>query len=723
MSVNKVNSVLASLLSKFNGVAMSTIAKINGVLLSLGGWNINDGYYNNEYGSIKGREGGAKNIFFKPDGTKMFVAGENSWVSGTAGYLTCGTAAESNYATWEAVTDGSFAVTIDDGQGTDMYHYHDITGIDFTGVTDMAGVATVIQTAIRTATGNLETCVWSTDHFIITSLLTDSQSQVTVLSTIYSGTVGTDISGVGTAWMDGETGVGTATAGTTTAFGGHLLQEFDLAIPWDVSTLRYSHSYDLAANSPYVDDCKGLIFSANGLKIFVSNAWEGTTDANHYYSYTMSTAWDISTISYDSKSYDLSGDGINPHSLSIKADGTKMYASDYGQDGGSTDTNHLVQYTFSTAYDLDTLSKDVAELDTSSECDRINNHYMNADGTRIFVMSKGNITPAKSQIYQYNLSTPYDLSSGSYASKYMEYDDSDLPTYVRSPTGIFVKADGKEMYLLDTYNDRCQKLTIQTAWELDNIYQNNYMYIRDINGDGAGICFNNDGTKLYFNAYNGYIYEMDLTTAYDIRTATYDSVSYNFSGTEANQRALIINDDGSKLYVLGSQTDFVYEIDLSTPYDLSTASYTAGHRFDPSQAGAYPLGVVFGDSGTKMYVNNGNSDIYQYTLSTAWDVTSATYSTKTYNFSGTITGERSCTISLDGTKFYVIDDSNDRICQFAMSTAYDISTCSYSNINFDVNVSVAITENQPRGVTFKPDGKVMYLIGNGTDMIWQINID
>lgn len=123
------------------------------------------------------------------------------------GYLTGGTSATAVAATWAAVTDGEFAVTID---GT----AYDITGIDFTGATDMDAVATILQTAIRNATSGLEIVEWDTDHFIITG-----RTQVSVTSAV-SGGSGTDISGVGaTTFLDCEAGVGTATAGTSKVIG------------------------------------------------------------------------------------------------------------------------------------------------------------------------------------------------------------------------------------------------------------------------------------------------------------------------------------------------------------------------------------------------------------------------------------------------------------------------------------------------------------------------
>jgi hypothetical protein len=46
----------------------------------------------------------------------------------------------------------------------------------------MAAVAAVIQARIRVATGSTETCVWSTNKFVISSVNTTTNSAITVTS-------------------------------------------------------------------------------------------------------------------------------------------------------------------------------------------------------------------------------------------------------------------------------------------------------------------------------------------------------------------------------------------------------------------------------------------------------------------------------------------------------------------------------------------------------------
>ena len=85
--------------------------------------------------------------------------------------------------------NGKFSVNID---GVD---YNDLE-IDLTGFIDENDIALKVQTAIRTATGKLETVVWDTDHFEITSTISGKNNGSSVLR-LTAPTTGTDISGAG----------------------------------------------------------------------------------------------------------------------------------------------------------------------------------------------------------------------------------------------------------------------------------------------------------------------------------------------------------------------------------------------------------------------------------------------------------------------------------------------------------------------------------------------
>jgi DNA-binding beta-propeller fold protein YncE len=168
----------------------------------------------------------------------------------------------------------------------------------------------------------------------------------------------------------------------------------------------------------------------------------------------------------------------------------------------------------------------------------------------------------------------------------------------------------------------------------------------------------------------------------DTSSISYDSIS---TGTfnEQYPRSFRLSVDGTKMYVIGNDDDRVYRLDLSTAWDLSTASYV--QNFGVSSQSTTPHGIDFSYDGTKMFIMQNGGTLFSYTLSTAWDVTSASYDNKSLLLStinSANTGPLGLMFNIDGTKVYMPDYNGDKVYQYSLSTAFDISTLSYNNVSF-----------------------------------------
>ena len=114
----------------------------------------------------------------------LFQLGNDSY---QPAYLTSWNAPTKVVATWEAVTDWEFAITID-------WTAREITWLDFTGVATMDEVCNVIQTWIRAITSWAETVVFNDKNlFVISSWDNTSISAITKTSTV-AAPAWTDIS-------------------------------------------------------------------------------------------------------------------------------------------------------------------------------------------------------------------------------------------------------------------------------------------------------------------------------------------------------------------------------------------------------------------------------------------------------------------------------------------------------------------------------------------------
>jgi len=212
-------------------------------------------------------------------------------------------------------------------------------------------------------------------------------------------------------------------------------------------------------------------------------------------------------------------------------------------------------------------------------------------------------------------------------------------------------------------------------------YANEAYYAKNQDSDPRSVSFKTDGTIMYvLGASTDDVFQYTLSTAWDITTATYASKSYAFT-EDTLPNGVSFKSDGTKMYMVGGSTDSVYQYSLSTAWDVSTVSYDTVTKSVSSEDSS-PDSMVFNSDGTKMYIGGSNNDtVYQYTLSTAWDLSTASYDTKSFNYNTAYGGVSAHGIALndDGTIMYLSDATLKCIAEITLSTAYDVSTASYAN--------------------------------------------
>jgi DNA-binding beta-propeller fold protein YncE len=226
--------------------------------------------------------------------------------------------------------------------------------------------------------------------------------------------------------------------------------------------------------------------------------------------------------------------------------------------------------------------------------------------------------------------------------------------------------------------------------------------------------FKTDGTKMYIiGAVGDDINQYSLSTAWDISTASYEKKTANLGDTIPT--GLAFKSDGTKVYIVGFGNDTVYEYSLGTAWDLATISTSASASFSVATQDGTPTALAFKSDGTAMYVlGNGNDTIFQYTLSTAWNVSTASYASKSFSAASQDNQVQGMSFKPDGSELYVVGYTNDTIYKYSLSTAWDISTASYTSTSF----SVSTQEANPSAIAFNNDGTKMY-IGGLTNAVYQ----
>lgn len=258
-----------------------------------------------------------------------------------------------------------------------------------------------------------------------------------------------------------------------------------------------------------------------------------------------------------------------------------------------------------------------------------------------------------------------------------------------------------------------------TAWDVDTaIYQNKYKYVGSEDTSPTGVFFKPDGTKMYVAGYDSdTVYQYSLSTPWDVLTADYDGKYKLIEGEwgENELQDVFFKADGLKMYALGDQYNSVYEYSLSTAWDIETASYVRYFGFVEKEEA--PRCFFFKPDGTVMYIaGSGPSNwVLEYSLSTAWNVSTASY----VRYFAPAVGRRSLQglfIKADGLKMYIMSGESDSVNQYTLSTAWNLDTVTYDEKYKNVNSE----DTSTHGVIFKPDdGSRMYFVGGTNDTVYQ----
>ena len=147
-----------------------------------------------------------------------------------------------------------------------------------------------------------------------------------------------------------------------------------------------------------------------------------------------------------------------------------------------------------------------------------------------------------------------------------------------------------------------------------------------------------------------------------------------------------------------------------------------GTGFDVSDQETFPTGIAFNNDGTKMFiVGNSDDDVNEYTLTTPFDVSTSTF--RDINGDGTgfdISDQDTFPIGIafnnDGTKMFVLGNSGDDVNEYILSTPFDVSTSTFRDINGDgTGFDISSQDAVPLGLKFNNDGTKMFIVGNTGD--------
>ena len=175
-----------------------------------------------------------------------------------------------------------------------------------------------------------------------------------------------------------------------------------------------------------------------------------------------------------------------------------------------------------------------------------------------------------------------------------------------------------------------------------------------------GLTFSNDGTKMFvIGEQNGNggtsgsgeddMHEYTLSTPFDISTASYVDSLANLG--DAFETSIKFNNDGSKMFVLGKNRDYVQEYSLTANFDLSSANFVRFFRVQSQDNNIY--GLDFNNDGTMMYITGHQNDsIHQYELAVGFDLSDVTF-LRSEDLSAQSETPSNIEFNTDGTRMFI----------------------------------------------------------------------
>ncbi|MCH1486650.1 MAG: DUF4347 domain-containing protein, partial [Alphaproteobacteria bacterium] len=237
------------------------------------------------------------------------------------------------------------------------------------------------------------------------------------------------------------------------------------------------------------------------------------------------------------------------------------------------------------------------------ENNRVDGVVFNNDGSQLYLLSS-----RTGKIQQHSLSTQFDVSTAS--------SESTLYDGVNYSRGLVFSTDGEKAFTITPNTDLVYEYHLSTAFEIENMVLAETKPVSDGQGTNVrakGLAFNSDGTKLYYIDQEGkQIIQEDLTSAFDITTASL-AATFDIAETQGNREwtdGFAISPDGRKMFAIAGGNE-IHEWILHTPDDITSATLLGVTNL--GSAGYNLRGLAFSNDGSKLFFSN-------YTTGTSEDV-------------------------------------------------------------------------------------------------------
>ncbi len=231
------------------------------------------------------------------------------------------------------------------------------------------------------------------------------------------------------------------------------------------------------------------------------------------------------------------------------------------------------------------------------------------------------------------------------------------------------------------------------------------------------VAFSNDGAKMFVvGSDSDAVHEYKLSVPFNVTSSNFTAY-FDVSPRFAAGLGITFSTNGAKMFVVGIDSNgstVVIEYALSTPFNVTSSTFTDSFGL---LSVTTPTGVTFSNNGAKMFVINAQEDlVYEYSLSTPFNVTSSTF-TDSISTALQDTSSQGIAFSTTGAKMFIVGSQNNAVYEYALSTPFNVTSSTFTD-----SISVGSQATNPTGVTFSTNGAKMFIVGEDTDKVYEYTL-
>ena len=242
-----------------------------------------------------------------------------------------------------------------------------------------------------------------------------------------------------------------------------------------------------------------------------------------------------------------------------------------------------------------------------------------------------------------------------------------------------------------------------------------------IYGSAKDLHFNSDGTS-FFVAFGDRVGQFDMSTAWDISTASYVDMNNALSTvTGGSSVGITFKYDGTVLYVIedfNASNVFVRSHTLGAAWDISTINTAVSTSVRLNALPGFNMNasaldcLAFSKYGDQMYMGSSADEIGYFTLSTEWDLSTMSFVRAGNTTDGTFDADlEDLFVSPNGDVLYGVSSNSDKVSGFTLSPRHNLPSTVAVDTSFTWTEPSSGSTN-PRGLYIKNDGSKLYVVNS-----------